>query len=106
VDVCSGFHTIPAGAGGPGAGVVLDLARSAADEGEARAWADDAAYLAWAEGGGGASVIAAELKVRSAALRCLPGSACCARARDWALCVQQQQRGAACCPHAATCLEW
>lgn len=50
-------------AGGPAAGVVLDLARSAADEGEARAWADDAAFLAWAEGGGGASVIAAELKV-------------------------------------------
>lgn len=45
------------------AGVVLDLARSAADEGEARAWADDSAFLAWAEVGGGASVIAAELKV-------------------------------------------
>lgn len=50
---------------GPAAGVVLDLARSAADEGEARAWADDTAFLAWAEGGGGASVIAAELKACS-----------------------------------------
>ena len=49
----------------PAAGVVLDLARSAADEGEARAWADDSAFLAWAEGGGGASVIAAELKVET-----------------------------------------
>ena len=48
---------------GPAAGVVLDLARSAADEGEARLWADDGAFLAWAEGGGGASIIAAELKV-------------------------------------------
>jgi hypothetical protein len=44
--------------------VVLDLARSAADESEARAWADDSAFLSWAEGGSGASVIAAELKVR------------------------------------------
>lgn len=52
----------PAGAA---AGVVLDLARSAADEGEARTWADDTAFLAWAEGGGGASVIAAELKACS-----------------------------------------
>lgn len=52
--------TTPAGLA---AGVVLDLARSAADEGEARAWADDAAFLAWVEGGGGATVIAAELKV-------------------------------------------
>ena len=43
--------------------MVLDLARSAADEGEARAWADDNAFLAWAEGGAGASSIAAELKV-------------------------------------------
>lgn len=48
---------------GPAAGVVLDLTRSAAHEGEARTWADDAAFLAWAEGGGGASIIAAELKV-------------------------------------------
>lgn len=47
----------------PAIGVVLDLARSAADEGEARVWADDTAFLAWAEGGGGASVVAAELKV-------------------------------------------
>ena len=44
--------------------VVLDLARSAADESEARAWADDSAFLSWAEGGNGASIIAAELKVR------------------------------------------
>lgn len=55
---------------GPAAGVVLDLTRSAAHEGEARAWADDAAFLAWAEGGGGASVIAAELKVCSSAPFC------------------------------------
>lgn len=54
----------PSAPAGPAAGVVLDLARSAADEGEARAWADDCAFLAWAEGGGGALVIAAELKVR------------------------------------------
>ena len=47
-----------------GCRVVLDLARSAADEAEARAWADDSAFLLWAEGGSGASVIAAELKVR------------------------------------------
>lgn len=60
--------TMPAG---PAAGVVLDLARSAADEGEARAWADDSAFLAWAEGGGGASVIAAELKVVIASSLCL-----------------------------------
>ena len=45
--------------------VVLDLARSAADESEARAWADDTAFLSWAEGGSGASIIAAELKVCS-----------------------------------------
>ena len=44
--------------------MVLDLARSAADEAEARAWADDSAFLLWAEGGSGASIIAAELKVR------------------------------------------
>ncbi len=43
--------------------MVLDLARSAADESEARAWADDTAFLSWAEGGSGASIIAAELKV-------------------------------------------
>ncbi|CAL8465873.1 g5409 [Coccomyxa elongata] len=48
-------------------GVVLDLTRSAADEGVARAWADDAAFLAWAEGTGGASMIAAELKALRAA---------------------------------------
>ena len=45
--------------------MVLDLARSAADEAEARAWADDSAFLLWAEGGSGASIIAAELKVRT-----------------------------------------
>ena len=54
--------------------VVLDLARSAADESEARAWADDTAFLAWAEGGSGASIIAAELKVWSESWhRALPG---------------------------------
>ncbi|CAK0731625.1 hypothetical protein CVIRNUC_000020 [Coccomyxa viridis] len=47
--------------------VVLDLARSAADESEARAWADDTAFLSWAEGGSGASIIAAELKALRAA---------------------------------------
>lgn len=43
---------------------MLDLARIAADEGEARLWADDHGFLQWTEGGGGASAIAAELKVR------------------------------------------
>jgi len=67
---------VGAGAGGPPAalagapagsspaGVVLDLARAGSGELEARAWADDRAFLAWADGGGGASVIAAELKAR------------------------------------------
>ena len=54
----------PAGGGSP-PGVVLDLARAGSGELEARAWTDDRAFLAWADGGGGASVIAAELKARS-----------------------------------------
>ena len=57
-----------AAAGPPGSssppGVVLDLARAGSGELEARAWADDRAFLAWADVGGGASVIAAELKAR------------------------------------------
>lgn len=60
----------PAAAGAPAGGsstpgVVLDLARAGSGELEARAWTDDRAFLAWADGGGGASVIAAELKARS-----------------------------------------
>ena len=59
----------PAAAAGPPGGssppgVVLDLARAGSGELEARAWADDRAFLAWADVGGGASVIAAELKAR------------------------------------------
>jgi len=87
-------------AGSSPAGVVLDLARAGSGELEARAWADDRAFLAWADGGGGASVIAAELKARDT--RPSPRPACQPPASSGPLGLQCVHQGAA----AAGSSEW